>query len=317
MAVRAIVAMGTQLNRLDLEAGEVNMHRVIPCFQLDAGILQEIAIPRRQQFGMQPDGHVLGGTSGSFVNAQDGVAVPPWLQGRNNHVGMRYFQKPPPLRQVPSVRPHLACQERMIELHRFAVNPRRTPVACVRQQTITQGARHPQLQACVRGHAQLITAAKAVGAQSVSTQQGHHQSAIGYQVSGQADVQQGKPLSAIAVIDPLLGREFDGGRPLDGPKRDGLNVLPGNNGGGEEGLVANELFVVNERRPDVDAPLRCIESQHRRKRTCVEGMPDLEFGKDRASTKRTWLTRKLRAELRLAGARNRLLLLHGKLAATV
>ena len=114
------------------------------------------------------------------------------------------------------MREHIPAYQGMIELQSVAEHAGVAPVAGVGNQGVLHGPLLAQLKSRVGRHSRLIAAAESVGAQRVGAEQGDHHGAVGDEVAGQADIEQGEPAAAVAMVDPVLCGELDAaGRSID------------------------------------------------------------------------------------------------------
>ena len=144
------------------------------------------------------------------------------------------------------MREHVAAYQGMIELQSVAEDACLAPVAGVGNQGVLHGPLLAQLKPRVGRHSRLIAAAEAVGAQRVGTEQGDHHGAVGDEVAGQADIEQGEPAAAVAVVDPVLRGELDGGGSVDRSERDLVRALALLDRRREKRLVADILLLVDQ-----------------------------------------------------------------------
>ena len=98
------------------------------------------------------------------------------------------------------------------------------------------------------------------------TQQRDHHGAVSHEVAGQTDVEHCKPAPAVAVVNPVLCREFDGGGAVDRPEGDLMRALTLLDRRREECLVANKLILIDQPRRDFD-PAQTRRKHERSSRT--------------------------------------------------
>src|SRR5439155_12653333 len=144
-----------------------------------------------------------------------------------------------------------------------------------------KGAPGAQFEGGFGGQAWLVAAAEAIATEVVSAHQGEYERLARDEIARQTEVEQGNPAPAVAVVRPALRRELDSGRALEGAERDCLRVAPVLDGSGEQGLIANELFVVGQIRLDVHALDACIKANSRCKGALAERMGNAELREHR------------------------------------
>src|SRR5437879_12406364 len=119
--------------------------------------------------------------------------------------------------------------------------------------------------------------------QAVRAKQREHERAVRDQVARHPVVKESHSSLAVAVIHPMLGREFYSGGPFHAAERNLLEILAVLDRGGKQHLIPDQLLIIHKVRFDINALDAVVVPYLRGKTAVCKRMGNGSLGKHRTT----------------------------------